>query len=216
MPNVSPEKVRTPAGSDNYALTADLRLLGESVRSVVPVANATERAAVASAMTAAGRPASATNPLIVDRADAPIGVSFEVTRDGGVTWTPLTENPTIANRAVQVVRADTGGAGSGSWVPLVSVGLPSLSPPGLYMVTYSWLLSNSGPALIYLRGTAGVDNITSDIPVSTTTETRLWTATRLYTHPGGVVTFALFANATSGTMTAPPGSSITVAWQGPA
>lgn len=88
MPNVSPEKIRTPAGSDNYALTNDLRLMGESSRTFVPVANTTERAAVAAAMLAAGRPVSATNPLVVMRADAAPGTQAEFSMDG-TTWQKL-------------------------------------------------------------------------------------------------------------------------------
>ena len=82
MPNVSPEKVRTPAGSDAYALTSDLRLMGASIRGVVPVANATERGAVVSAMAAEGRPVSATNPLVVLQADLPVGAGLRYTTDG--------------------------------------------------------------------------------------------------------------------------------------
>lgn len=70
MPNLSPEKIRTPAGSDNYSLVNDLRLMGESLYSIIPVANTTERAAIVSALATAGRPVSSSSPLTVYRADA--------------------------------------------------------------------------------------------------------------------------------------------------
>lgn len=92
MPNVSPEKVRTPAGSDAYALTNDLRLMGDSVRTFVPVSNVTERAAVVTAMTAASRPVTANNPLVVIRADAPTGAEVEYTLNGTV-WAVLGGSP---------------------------------------------------------------------------------------------------------------------------
>lgn len=85
MPNLSPENVRTPAGSDAYSLTTDLRLLGESIRSFVAVASTTERDAKVSAMATAGRPVTAANPLIVVRADAPAGDEVEISTDG-TTW----------------------------------------------------------------------------------------------------------------------------------
>lgn len=92
MPNVSPEKVRTPAGSDAYALTTDLRLMGDSVRTFVPVSNVTERAAVVTAMAAASRPITANNPLVVIRADASTGAEIEYTLDGTV-WAVLGGSP---------------------------------------------------------------------------------------------------------------------------
>lgn len=83
MPNISPEKIRTPAGSDNYALTNDLRLMGESGRTVVPVANVTERQAIVAEMLAQGRPVSTSNPLYVHRDDATAGFELECDEGGG-------------------------------------------------------------------------------------------------------------------------------------
>ncbi|MDF2916000.1 MAG: hypothetical protein K0S70_217 [Microbacterium sp.] len=88
MPNVSPENVRTPAGSDAYALTTDLRLMGESIRSLVPVASTSARDAVVAAMVTAGRPVTTANPIIVVRADAPAGAEVEISTDG-TNWRTL-------------------------------------------------------------------------------------------------------------------------------
>lgn len=82
MPTTSAEKIRTPAGGDFYAISTDLRLMGESIRSIVPVANTTERDAVVSAMTAASRPPTTSNPLYVHRDDATTGMKLEYTVDG--------------------------------------------------------------------------------------------------------------------------------------
>lgn len=92
MPNVSPEKVRTPAGSDPYNLPTDLRLFGESVRTFVPVANTTERAAVVAQMATAGRPVTTGNPLVVIRADAPAGAEIEYSLNG-TAWATLGGTP---------------------------------------------------------------------------------------------------------------------------
>lgn len=83
MPITSPEKIITPAPDDAYALTTDLRRMMASARTIVPVANATERAAVVSALVAAGTPPTAARPLFVYRADAPF--PLEWTEDG-TTW----------------------------------------------------------------------------------------------------------------------------------
>jgi len=108
MPNVSPEKVRTPAGSDAYALTTDLRLMGESVRSFVPVASTSERDAVVAAMSTAGRPVSVANPLVVVRADAAEGTEVEISTDG-TTWR------TIGTEAVaNIASFGTGWSSTGS------------------------------------------------------------------------------------------------------
>lgn len=88
MPILTPEKVRTPAGSDPYNLTTDLRLMGESITSVVPVANTTERNALPGQLASAGRPVSNADPLYVHRSDAPVGAQLEYTTDGS-TWTTV-------------------------------------------------------------------------------------------------------------------------------
>jgi hypothetical protein len=90
MPVISARKVRTPAGGDAYNLTTDLRLLGQSIGGIVPVASATERAAVVSAMSSEGSPIGVDNPLFVYRADmSPVGgVEFSV---DGTDWFPLSE-----------------------------------------------------------------------------------------------------------------------------
>lgn len=85
MPNIMPEGIRVPAGGDNYDLTNDLRKMMESATTIVPVANVPARAALVAALVAASRPPSTSDPLYVDRADAPAGASLERTIDG-TTW----------------------------------------------------------------------------------------------------------------------------------
>ena len=70
-----------PAGTDDPGqVIAQLEALSLSVRDVVFVANTTERAAAATALSP-----SATDPLYVHRADAPKGKNLEWTADGS-TW----------------------------------------------------------------------------------------------------------------------------------
>lgn len=85
MPTTSPEKIVTPTADDAYALTADLRRMMDSARTIVPVANSAERNAVAAALVAAGTPPTTERPLYVDRMDAPGGYTIERTTNG-TTW----------------------------------------------------------------------------------------------------------------------------------
>lgn len=82
MPITTPEGIRVPAISDNYALTEDLRLMAESIESIAPVPNAAARASLLSALTAAGRESSEANPTFVHREDGP---DLEV-NTGGTEW----------------------------------------------------------------------------------------------------------------------------------
>lgn len=77
-----------PAATDHPS-RATLLTLALGIRDVVPVANTTARAAVVSAMTAAGVSVSTSNPLYVHRADARPDSAIEVTTDG-TTWQAIT------------------------------------------------------------------------------------------------------------------------------
>ncbi|WP_175008111.1 hypothetical protein [Cellulosimicrobium sp. TH-20] len=95
MPVILPERIRVPAPGDSYALTEDLRKMMESARTIVPVANETDRAAVVAALAAASRPVSSSAPLIVERADAPEGAQLEMTTDGTKWRTLATESAPV-------------------------------------------------------------------------------------------------------------------------
>lgn len=95
MPIETAEGIRVPAISDNYALTTDLRLMAESIETVVPVPNVTARTALVSALVAAGRPPSLSNPLYVDREDAAVGLHLERTSDG-TNWEAFTASTSSA------------------------------------------------------------------------------------------------------------------------
>lgn len=62
--------------------------LGLSIRDVIPVANTTARSQLITAMGAAGQGPSASNPVLVFRADATAGLNHEYTTDG-TTWRVL-------------------------------------------------------------------------------------------------------------------------------
>ncbi len=93
MPVILPEGIRVPAAGDAYALTDDLRKMAESARTIVPVANVTERAALVAALTAASRPPSATSPLHVHRADMSAVGGLEYTINGK-DWLVISEYDT--------------------------------------------------------------------------------------------------------------------------
>jgi hypothetical protein len=65
MSYISPEGLVIPASTDLWNLTPDLRTMGASIRSIVPVANRAAGDTVATAMGTDGRSVSGTNPLIV-------------------------------------------------------------------------------------------------------------------------------------------------------
>lgn len=75
-------KHTVPAGSEVPARAAILGAF-ESVNDIVPVANTTERAAVATAIAP-----STSRPLVVWRADAPAGQNLETTTNG-TTWATI-------------------------------------------------------------------------------------------------------------------------------
>ena len=81
MPNITPEGIRVPTGTDSYDLTNDLRKMMESATTIVPVANDAGRTALLSALVAAGRPASTTDPVYVHRSD-----TGAVERNAGASW----------------------------------------------------------------------------------------------------------------------------------
>lgn len=62
---------------------ADFDRLSLSINDIVPVANATARAAKVTELTAAGTPPTTSRPLLVWRADAGIGRELEVTTGSG-------------------------------------------------------------------------------------------------------------------------------------
>lgn len=76
-----------PSGAEAPRRKAILDL-GLSIRDIVPVANTTERGQLISDLTAAGVAPSATNPLLVYRADATAGFELEYTINGS-TWRVL-------------------------------------------------------------------------------------------------------------------------------
>lgn len=115
MPNITPEGYRLPAGTDNYALTNDLRLMMESANTIVPVANITARVNLVAALTTAGRAPTATDPLYVHRADAPLGFELEITKNGS-SWQPVNSISRTANQFMQgtsqVITLNSAGAGT--------------------------------------------------------------------------------------------------------
>lgn len=82
MPFIMPEGTRVPTGTDNYALTDDMRKMAESQSTIVSVASVTMRSALVAQLTAAGRTPTTARPLWVDRADLPAHYALEFTVDG--------------------------------------------------------------------------------------------------------------------------------------
>lgn len=115
MPTNNARKHVIPSGADQSINRATIfEAFGNSIRDVVPVANATERAQVVSALTTKGETPSASKPLVVLRADAPGLHRLEYTLDG-TTWLPGSGTLFFATKSV----ADSFGTANGG---LLSVG----------------------------------------------------------------------------------------------
>jgi hypothetical protein len=82
---ITAEGLGIPAGGDTYDYVNDQRRLAASVRSTVTVADRTGANAVASAMTADGRPPTVNNPLYVLRQD-----TMKLEFYDGTTWRDIT------------------------------------------------------------------------------------------------------------------------------
>lgn len=145
MPIITPEKIRTPAGDDNYALTADMRRMAESINHVVPVANISARTAVVQALEAAGRTPSAADPLIVDREDAPALGHLERTQDG-TNW------ETLWTEVGRTYTAEGGGGGalSTAWTE-ANVPARLELPAGRYLVVVMLNLTLSAGAIVRIE-----------------------------------------------------------------
>lgn len=134
MPTINARKHVVPSGSDaTVSRGAIFEAFGNSIRDVVPVANATERALLVAELSNAGQGPSADRPLVVYRADARGLHRIEYTTDG-VTWVPASgvldfpsmtaaDSWAVTNRALLLPRdkariADTVHVwDGGGWVP---------------------------------------------------------------------------------------------------
>lgn len=85
MPTTNLRKHTIPSGSDKSFNRATIfEAFGNSIHDIVPVANSTERAQLVTAMNSRGVGPSASNPLVVYRADAPGLHRLEYSTDGTV------------------------------------------------------------------------------------------------------------------------------------
>lgn len=104
-----------PAGSDTSVSRATIfQAFGNSIHDVVPVANATARAALVSDLDAAGQDVTSTNPLVVLRGDAPGLHRLEYSYDGSV-WLTASGRLAFASKSA----ADSWATANGS---LLSMG----------------------------------------------------------------------------------------------
>lgn len=110
-------KHKIPAGTDlTISRSTIFEAFGNSIRDVVPVANATERSQLVSALTSAGEGPSSARPLVVLRGDARGLHRVEWTTDGSV-WIPSTGRLTFASKA----DADSWGTSNGSYLTVGDV-----------------------------------------------------------------------------------------------
>lgn len=136
MPIITPEGIRVPAISDNYALTNDLRLMAESIGAIVPVANVAGRNALDAALAAAGRVPSVNDPVYVHRSD-----TGTLERNVGAGWRVAV--PTRRGNAR--LTADAQITGASGWTTLASVTADSLG--GLCVADFSGVFFNATSGL---------------------------------------------------------------------
>lgn len=136
--------VNVPVGTDSFDPAGDMTALADSLagRIVVPVANTTERNALASSLAP-----SSSAPLIVYRADAPSGAEIEITENGSDWRTLLSAtfaepanatNPTMGSSAsFQKVYFTALNAGAGATDFTLTGGAVAVNATGRYDIKVS-------------------------------------------------------------------------------
>lgn len=140
-----PEASTVPVGSMYYStdIPVQYRSNGSTwlvatgaATSIVPVANVAARTALASALTAAGRPPSTTAPLYIHRSD-----TSALERDAGAGWRVAVPTRRGNTRLI----TDTPITGSSGWTTLASVTADSLG--GLCVADFSGIFFNGTSGL---------------------------------------------------------------------
>ena len=175
---------------------------------VIPVRNTTER-------DAADTDASTENPVLVFRSDATAGAQLEFTTNSS-TWYTVPGFLPIASRSVHARRGTSGSFASGSFASIQSATLPAAAPAGLYVVSFTLMLSCTVTAVGYLRGNFAGVGVTGDDPFEVNTGIRSHSVQVPVTHSGGATTIEVQAQVSAGTGTAPAGSRVSAVWMGPA
>jgi hypothetical protein len=209
MPVANARKHQVPAAGDAPS-RAGIAGPFETINDIVPVADTTDRANVA---TAIGPTAS--RPLYVHRADAPVGQELEVTEDG-TTWRTILSYKGQSTWTFERISANaTDSFASGSMVSLISATITD-APIGRYLITGLLVLSAAASTSGNFRLTVGSTGLSEDMRADLTTQARPSSFTGAYAHAGGNLGLNLAFQ--SGTQTATVytnGSRITAALVGP-
>lgn len=217
MPTTDLRGHTVPVAGDHPSRTAWVLNPLMTVRDPIPVADVTARAAKIVALAGAS-PAvvpSTANPVFVFRADAPAGAQLEFTTNGS-TWYTVPGYVPIASRSVHARRGSSGAFASGSFTSIQSATLPAAAPAGLYVVSFTLMLSCTVTAVGYLRGNFAGVGVTGDDPFEVNTGIRSHSVQVPVTHSGGATTIEVQAQVSAGTGTAPAGSRVSAVWMGPA
>jgi hypothetical protein len=208
MPVANARKHQVPAAGDAPSRAG---IVGpfETINDIVPVANSTDRANVATAIAP-----TASRPLYVHRADAPVGQKLEVTEDGTTWRTILSYKGSTAWIFERQSASGTDTFPNGSMVTLVQ-GTIVDAPIGSYLITGTLILSAGSAATGNFRLLAAGANLSEDMRSDLSTQARPSSYTTSYTHAGGnlLVNLAFQAAVTATIYT--NGSRITAAYLGP-
>lgn len=204
----SVRKHTVPAGTETPSRAAILNGF-LSVNDIVPVANTTERS---SAATSIGPTAS--RPLFVYRADAPVGQEIEVTENGTAWRTVMSYSGPTAWTVKRTSANANDSFASGSMVSLLSTTITG-APIGTYLITATLVLSSSITAGGNFRLVVAGVNTTDDARADVNTQVRPTSFTVAHVHGGGNLQMEVFYQAASGTTTVwTNGSRFTVGYIG--
>jgi hypothetical protein len=195
---LTPIGLNIPAGTDAFDPQVDFSDLAASLinRTIVPVANVTDRAAVATAIGP-----TATKPLVVIRANAPVYKAIEYTFDG-TNWYALAESATLPDPVTATSPATTNTIVATAWAVLpggdLTTQLVLVRPAWVHVEMSAWVVKTAASDLRAGVGLSGATVLAEEQPAWSQT---LFAATSSPSF-GGSITATKVVKFLAGTTTA--------------
>jgi hypothetical protein len=209
MPVANARKHQVPAAGDAPSRAGVVGPF-ETINDIVPVANSTDRANVATAVAP-----TASRPLYVHRADAPVGQELEVTTDGSNWRTILAYRGTSTWTFERTSANVSDNFPSGAMTSLISATITD-APIGRYWISGLLIMSAAAATSGNLRMSVGAVNLSEDMRADLNTQARPSQFTGTFGHNGGnlVLNLQFQTGSQVGTVLT-NGSRISVALVGP-